>query len=126
MATFLSFLDIASLTYTVFPSPRDLGPAVTFNCKHCQACQEEWADDTQVIPSSRKEHISNSHSVMIQLLTKLPVVKPNTTFVIHYVTLYFKNTIITLHVISVMIQERDKPFAVFQILLSFTDGAKIV
>lgn len=85
MATFLSFLDIVPLTYAVFPPQRDLGPAVTFDCKHCQACQEEWVDHARVIPGSRKGHISKSHSVMIQLLTKLPLVKPNTTFVIHYV-----------------------------------------
>lgn len=59
MATFLSFLDIVSLTYTVFPSQRDFGSPVTFDCKHGQACQEAWVDYVWIILSSGNGHISN-------------------------------------------------------------------
>lgn len=115
MATFLSFLDIVSLTYTVFPSQRYLGPPVTFDCKHCQACQEAWVDQAQIILSSGKGSISNSHAAMNQLLTKLLLVKLNNTFVTHYIiSLYFQNSIVTLYIVSVTIQESDIPFEVFQ------------
>lgn len=115
MVTFLPFLDIVSLTYAVFLSQRDLGPPATFDCKHCQACQEAWVDHAQITLSSGEGHTSNSHTAMNQLHTKLLLVKPNKTFVIHYINiLSFKNTPITLHIICVMIQERDMPFEVFQ------------
>lgn len=115
MAIFLSFQDIVSLTSTVFPSQRDFGPPVTFDCKPCQTCQEAWVDHAQIILISGKGSISNSHTTMNQFLTKLLLVKPNNTLVIRYIIwLYFQNTIVTLHIISVTIQERDMPFEVFQ------------
>lgn len=110
MVTFLPFLDIVLLTYAVFLSQRDLGPAVTFACKHCQACQEAWVDHVQITLRSGKGHTSNSHTAMNQLHTKLLPVKPNKRFVIYS----FLNTSITLHIVSVIIQERDTPFEVFQ------------
>lgn len=110
---FFPFLDIVSLTYALFLPQRDLGPPVTFDCKHCQACQEVWVDHAQITLSSGKGHTSNSHTAMNQLYTKLLLVKPNKTFMIYYINILpFKNTPITLHIVSVMVQERDMPFEV--------------
>jgi len=85
MATFLSFLDIVSLTYKVFPPQRAISPPVTFDCEHCQACQEAWVDYAQIILSSGERSISNSHIAVNQLLTKLLLVKPENTFLMHYI-----------------------------------------
>lgn len=86
----------------VFPPQRGFGFPATFDCNHCQTCQEMWVDHEQVRLSSGKGSINTAHAAMHQLLTKLLLVKTSNTFMIHYVLqLCFQNTIVIVHRISV-------------------------
>lgn len=114
MVTFLPFLDIVLLTYAVFLSQRDLGPAVTFACKHCQACQEAWVDHAQITLRSGKGHTSNSHTAMNQLHTKLLLVKPNEICDILCLYIIFFKYFHNITYSKCDNKERDTQFEVFQ------------